>query len=155
MNRDRGNEADRAGRMDSGVYIAVFRVDRQLRMRVGHLDDCTFKRGVYLYVGSAQRNLRARLARHARRDKSLRWHIDFLSAEATMLGAAVFPGPKSRECELADWLRGRFVVAMPGFGSSDCRCPGHLFYARSRMRAEAELAGLGHQLVPTVELIAD
>jgi sugar fermentation stimulation protein A len=156
MNRDRDNhEADREGRVDSGVYIAVFRVDRRLRTRVGHLGGCTFKRDVYLYVGSAQRNLRARLARHARRDKPLRWHIDFLSAQAIMLGAAMYPGPKSRECELADWLRGRLATAIPRFGSSDCRCPGHLFYARSRRRAEAGLADLGHQLVPTAELIAD
>lgn len=156
VNRDRGDDkADHAGRMDSGVYIAVFRVERRLRIRVGHLGGCTFKAGIYLYVGSAQRGLRARLARHARRDKPLRWHVDFLSAKTSMLGAAVFPGPKSRECELADWLRGRFATAMPGFGSSDCRCPGHLFYARSRRRAEAELARHRRQLVSTAELIAD
>jgi sugar fermentation stimulation protein A len=141
--------------MDSGVYVAVFRVERLLRIRVGHLGGRTFKRGVYLYVGSAQKNLRARLARHARRDKPLRWHIDYLSAQATMLGAAVFPGPKSGECELADWLRGRFATATPKFGSTDCRCPGHLFYAPSRMVAETHLADLGHQLVPTAKLIAD
>jgi sugar fermentation stimulation protein A len=156
MNRDRDNQKpDHAGRIDSGVYIAVFRVDRQLRTPVGRLGGCTFKRGVYLYVGSAQKNLRARLARHARRDKPLRWHIDFLSSQATVLGAAVYTGSKSRECQLADWLRERFATAAPRFGSSDCRCRGHLFYAPSRKAAETQLAGLGHRLVPAAELIAD
>jgi sugar fermentation stimulation protein A len=116
--------------MNSGVYIAVFRLARPREISVGRLGRCAFAAGVYLYVGSAQRNLSARLARHARKDKPLRWHIDYLSVEAEMLGAMIAPGPKTRECELAGHLSELFTVAIPGFGSSDCYCPGHLFYSR-------------------------
>ena len=115
--------------MDSGLYIAVFRLDAERTIRVGGLGRFAFPRGVYLYVGSAQRNLAARLERHGRRRKPLRWHIDYLSARATMLGAILVPGGREGECRLAaevGRLHPRFI---DGFGASDCRCGGHLFYA--------------------------
>ena len=115
--------------MDSGVYIAVFRLSTWHRISVGRLGTFWFQPGVYFYVGSAQRNLTARVERHGRTDKPLRWHIDYLSSQATMLGAIMLPGSRSRECKLARELRSMFVPAVPAFGASDCRCPGHLFYS--------------------------
>ena len=117
--------------MDSGVYIAIFRLPTRRRILVGRLGRSWFQPGFYFYVGSAQRNLAARIERHARKDKPLRWHIDYLSSQATMLGAIVLPGLRRRECELACELRSKFASAVPAFGASDCRCPGHLFYART------------------------
>jgi len=95
---------------------------------VGRLGRFRFEAGFYLYVGSAQRNLEKRLERHARKKKPLRWHIDYLSSRAQMIGAVVAPGTKRQECELAAELGEMFEPAVPGFGASDCRCPGHLFY---------------------------
>ena len=115
--------------MDSGVYIAIFRLLTRRRISVGRLGTFWFRPGVYFYVGSAQRNLAARVVRHGRQDKPLRWHIDYLSSQATMLGAIVLPGLRRRECELARGLRVMFDSVVPGFGASDCRCPGHLFYS--------------------------
>jgi sugar fermentation stimulation protein A len=117
--------------MDSGVYVAVFRLLRRRRIQVGRLGQFLFEPGFYFYVGSAQRNLSLRLARHARRRKPLRWHMDYLSSLATMIGAVIVPGPRQRECELAEELAGQFELAVPRFGASDCRCPGHLFYSPS------------------------
>jgi sugar fermentation stimulation protein A len=116
--------------LDAGCYAAVFRLAEARRIRVGKLGRFDFEAGFYLYAGSAQRALDARLARHARKRKPLRWHIDYLSAHAEMIGAVVAPGPKPRECELAAELSALFEVAVPGFGASDCRCPGHLFFTR-------------------------
>ncbi len=113
--------------MDSGVYIAIFHLPIRRRITVGRLGTFWFEPGFYFYVGSAQRNLAARIDRHARQDKSLRWHIDYLSSRARMLGAIILPGPRSRECELASQLRVRSTAAVRAFGASDCRCPGHLF----------------------------
>lgn len=81
-------------------------------------------------MGSAQRNLSARLERHSRKRKPLRWHIDYLSVEAAMLGAMTVAGPRQCECEVAKELVGICELAVPGFGASDCRCGGHLFYMR-------------------------
>ena len=87
--------------MDSGIYLAIFHLPSTQTITVGSLGRFTFRQGFYLYVGSAQRNLRSRLARHARRDKPLRWQIDYLSSKAPMAGALMIDGPKRLECRLA------------------------------------------------------
>ena len=113
---------------DSGIYIAVFHLPRTRRIRVGKLGQFRFAPGYYLYVGSAQRNLTARLDRHGRPRKPLRWHIDYLSTEAPMYGAVCIPAPRRRECRLTRNLAQLFTQPAPGFGASDCNCPSHLFY---------------------------
>jgi len=69
------------------------------------------------------------LERHSRKKKALHWNIDYLSAKAKMLGAITIAGPRVLECQLARKIGGMFEPAVPGFGASDCRCKGHLFYA--------------------------
>ena len=115
--------------VSAGLYVAAFRLDADRRIRVGRLGRFQFRRGVYLYVGSAQRDREARLARHTRRRKPLRWHIDYLSAKATMLGAILVPGGRDAECALAAEVGKIYPRFIDGFGASDCRCGGHLFYA--------------------------
>ena len=112
--------------MNSGVYLAIFHLVRTQVITVGHLGRFTFQRGHYLYVGSAQRNLEARLTRHGRRRKSLRWQIDYLSIKAPFVGALVLRGPKSRECRLAAILAKYYPRPIARFGASDCQCGGHL-----------------------------
>ena len=114
--------------MDSGVYIAVFYMPKEQAIRVGKLGRFHFRQGVYFYAGSAQRNLSTRLERHSRKKKPLRWHVDYLSVKASMLGAIVIDGQRERECEIAKELGKMYELAVFGFGSSDCRCAGHLFY---------------------------
>ncbi len=116
--------------MDGGTYIVVFDLTERQQIQVGKLGCYSFRTGIYLYVGSAQRHLSARISRHARKEKPLRWHIDYLSVRADMLGAMMVSAPRERECEMAAELRQMYELAVPGFGASDCRCGGHLFYAR-------------------------
>ena len=116
--------------MDSGIYIAILHLPKTGKITVGKLGTFNFRKGFYFYVGSAQRNLSARLERHGRKKKPLRWHIDYLSAKAKMLGAITIPGTKELECQLAKKLSNMFEPTIPGFGASDCRCGGHLFYGR-------------------------
>jgi len=116
--------------LDAGVYIAVFYMPKDRKIQIGRLGRFCFRQGVYFYVGSAQRNLSARLERHNRKKKTLRWHVDYLSARAEMLGAITIAGPRELECQLAKKLSGMFEPTVPGFGASDCRCAGHLFYAQ-------------------------
>jgi len=84
--------------------------------------------GRYLYCGSAKGpgGLKARLARHMRKGKAVRWHVDRIIEAGRVLGAWAFPG--GDECALAQRLAGMgFPVPIPGFGSSDCRvCESHL-----------------------------
>ena len=113
--------------MNRGIYFAIFHLPRTQAITVGRLGRFTFCRGHYLYVGSAQRNLQARLARHARQHKILRWQIDYLSVRARFVGALLIDGPKSLECKLAAVLAQHYPRPVTGFGASDCRCGGHLF----------------------------
>ena len=106
----------------------MFYLPKARDISVGKLGRFLFREGFYFYVGSAQRNLSARLERHSRKAKPLRWHIDYLSTKAEMLGAITIAGPRQRECVLAGELAGLFELAVPDFGASDCRCGGHLFY---------------------------
>jgi sugar fermentation stimulation protein A len=115
---------------NTGVYIAIFYMPKNQKIQIGRFGRFRFRQGVYLYVGSAQRNLSARLERHNQKKKILRWHIDYLSAKAEMLGAITIPGPRKLECKLAKKFSNMFEPAVPGFGASDCRCRGHLFYTR-------------------------
>lgn len=116
--------------MDSGLYIAIFHLAETRDITIGKLGTFAFTSGFYYYVGTAQRNLDARIERHGRPDKPLRWHIDYLSAHAPMLGAILIDGPRDLECDLAAQLRDLYEPTVPNFGASDCRCGGHLFYSR-------------------------
>ncbi|MBE7459634.1 MAG: GIY-YIG nuclease family protein [Zoogloeaceae bacterium] len=102
-------------------------VERPVRLRIGRLGVFDFPAGRYVYTGSAKRNLEARIARHLRKDKPLRWHIDWLLAAPAARVASV---RRSREPECALNRRARGSAPAPGFGASDCcaGCGSHLRY---------------------------
>jgi Uri superfamily endonuclease len=108
-------------------YQLLLRLRHPRTLRIGALGSFTFPAGYYLYSGSARRNLTARLARHCRREKPLRWHIDYLTSheDVEVIGTRTFHGT---ECELNQGVPGRIIA--PGFGASDCRsgCGAHLKY---------------------------
>ncbi len=86
-------------------------------------------KGAYLYLGSAHGpgGIRARVARHLRRNKPKHWHVDHLTARGRIVRVITAPG--GSECALARVALKFKSVAAPvaGFGSSDCRtCPAHL-----------------------------
>jgi len=127
-----------------GVYVLVARVKRGRSLRHGVLGDLRLEPGYYAYVGRARRGLPARLARHARRGgegKRLHWHVDFFLEVAGLEEVWVFP-LGAGECALAAALEesGGDRRGLRGFGSSDCRCPGHLlFFGRAKPRPRGAL----------------
>ena len=124
------NQGNRLTDLESGIYIAIFYMSVGQTIQIGRLGKIHFHQGIYFYAGSAQRNLSTRLERHSRKEKPLYWHIDYLSVKAEMIGAITIPGQRKHECEIAKELSKMFELVVPGFGASDCRCAGHLFYAR-------------------------
>jgi len=129
---------------DAGTYILLIAVERALTLDVGRLGAMTFPPGYYLYVGSALRNLGHRLARHLRREKRVHWHIDVLLGQARIVEIWSRPGSERLECACA-----RALAHAPGltpwgrrFGSSDCRCTTHLYYAEARPEREEVWRGL-------------
>jgi sugar fermentation stimulation protein A len=111
-----------------GAYVLVLRLSRRRRLSVGSLGSVLFRRGCYLYVGSARRGLEARLARHRRRAKRRRWHVDYLREAADAVSALAVRSSGDLECALAEALGGISGEYAAGFGSSDCGCRSHLFF---------------------------
>ncbi len=103
---------------------------RGRRIACGGLGRLSLRSGYYVYAGSAMGGLAARLARHRRSEKRLRWHIDYLLHDpgARLLASLPFPGRRRLECALARQVAVLAEEEIPRFGSSDCRCRSHLFY---------------------------
>jgi Uri superfamily endonuclease len=120
----------------SGVYVLVLSLVRAKRVTVGQLRTIQFAPGFYAYVGSAMGpGGFKRVARHldvsAGRNKTHKWHIDYLSAVAQIVGISKIVTSDRIECEMARNLAlNPVLTGVTGFGSSDCRCSTHLFYAR-------------------------
>ena len=111
-----------------GAYVVVVALSRPLSLRLPRIA-AELPPGRYAYCGSAYGpgGLRARLARHLKQDKALRWHIDHLTEAGRV--AAIVALPEARECDLRAALQAEdgVTVPIPGFGSSDCRlCESHL-----------------------------
>jgi histidyl-tRNA synthetase len=110
-----------------GAYVLWLRLAAPLAVRAG-ARAAMLEPGDYLYCGSAKGpgGLRARLARHMRKDKRAHWHVDQLTSAGEVLGAFLHEG--GSECALNAALHD-FPAPMPGFGSSDCPCcVSHLRY---------------------------
>lgn len=105
---------------------------------IGRLGKFQFPGGYYVYTGSGRRGLEARINRHISKEKRLRWHIDYLLAEARVKAVYLFD---EGECEV-----NRRVFSLPGssllvkkFGSSDCSCASHLAYFKEGRAPPLEL----------------
>jgi len=127
---------------DEGAYLLVLEMARGRRIDVGGLGRIPFPKGYYVYAGSSRANLSKRVERHLRLRKRHHWHIDFLRSAADCCTA--LPVRASEDLEhglaaalgrLADWV-------IPRFGSSDCRCPTHLFGFRENPLEDARFIDL-------------
>jgi sugar fermentation stimulation protein A len=101
-------------------------LDEDVSLRIGALGKINFKKGYYLYTGRAKQGLKSRVRRHLRRKKRKRWHIDYLLSRVRITKIFYYHG-RLDECiineEVQKKVKGR---AVKNFGSSDCRCGGHL-----------------------------
>lgn len=112
---------------DAGDYAVVLSLPEDREIDVGARGKMHFPKGYYVYIGSARKNLAARLAYHQRRRKTLHWHLDYLRQYADI--AAVIPvrTADDLEHELACAMHDAADWHINGFGCTDCRCPTHLF----------------------------
>lgn len=111
-------------------YILVIKVDSFVRLLIGKLGYIDFKQGYYIYIGSARRTIQKRLLRHLAREKNRFWHIDYLlsfPSPARVIDIWVNPEPYECAISLEIFQSKIGQVVKNGFGSSDCRCPAHLF----------------------------
>lgn len=135
-----------------GAYVVAIAIAAPLTVRLGGGLSALLRPGRYLYCGSAYGpgGLQARLARHFRKDKSIRWHVDQLTTAGEVKGAwAVALG---NECELVERL-GFLPVPIDGFGATDCtHCRSHLLRWPSRVPARTIRGALAAGGEPSVWL---
>lgn len=116
---------------DKGSYLLWFSLPRGTDLTIGRLGKHRFRRGWYLYCGSAfgPGGLRARLGHHLRISEKKHWHIDYLKPCADLRSVWFCVGKNLEH----DWNSQLTEIAeadypLTGFGSSDCHCPSHLIY---------------------------
>ncbi len=139
MPRTATSPAHQLGRYQPVSYQLHIKLAQPLSLTVGRLGRFFFPEGNYVYTGSARRHLEARIARHLRREKILRWHIDWLLAAPGVRVIAVTRSALA-ECTLNQRTGGRILVS--GFGASDCceRCDSHLRFLASERAASVRAA---------------
>jgi Uri superfamily endonuclease len=118
--------------MDStpGTYLLILRCRRRGVVQIGRWREIHVVPGYYLYAGSAfgPGGVRARIARHFRTTKRRHWHIDYLRDVAEPTAAWYTHATERCEHRWAQLLGDTAgMIAIPGFGCSDCRCRTHLY----------------------------
>ena len=118
-----------------GSYVLVIQLPESRLISVGKLRTAVFDAGYYVYTGSALRGFKTRINWHLRKEKKLHWHVDYLLQRAEITGLFLIQTEKRLECEVACILEKKYNV-VPGLGSSDCNCIGHLFYSPGEMMGD-------------------
>lgn len=128
----------------------MIRVPYALSIPVGRLGALTFKRGYYVYVGSALNSLRGRIDRHFRTNKQVHWHIDYLTVSPTvrLVDAWVNLTPRRTECSKSRMIQKQASESIKRFGSSDCDCYSHLHHFDSLTRVRRILSAGGFKMKP-------
>ncbi len=111
-----------------GCYVLILALEDEQTVPIGRWGPLQFLAGHYAYVGSALGGLEARIGRHLRNKKRLRWHIDVLLKMAVIEEVVWAETSQQVECRMARFLSHRFP-SVAHFGCSDCRCRSHLFWS--------------------------
>jgi Uri superfamily endonuclease len=103
-----------------GAYAMAIELSDEVAVTFSDCLRIALPAGRYLYCGSAKGpgGLKARLSRHMRRGKSVRWHVDQLTEQGLVIGSWIFPG--GDECRFVQ-MCSHLPMPIAGFGSSDSR----------------------------------
>ncbi|PWB87943.1 GIY-YIG nuclease family protein [Methanobrevibacter thaueri] len=119
-----------------GCYCLVIYIKKKSEIGIGKkLGVLEFKKGIYVYVGSAMNSLEARLNRHLSDSKKLHWHVDYLLKEDNCkIIDIIYNIDKKVECDISQHLK-THAVGIKNFGCSDCNCESHLYFFKNRSEA--------------------
>ena len=110
-----------------GSYILILKLNENKTINIGKLGKLEFKKGFYVYVGSALNSLEARIKRHLGQNKKIHWHIDYLLNFALITYVFLKEKSMKEECRIAQYFEEK-LISIKDFGCSDCKCRSHLFY---------------------------
>lgn len=126
--------------MDKGIYYLIINISRKRTIEIGHLGTYSFLTGFYVYIGSAQKNLKQRIKRHLQQKKRLHWHIDYLLQYGEIISVYECAGKRESECTLSRKIGTikNATIPVKGFGSSDCSCTTHLYFFRDNPNTDIQ-----------------
>ena len=110
-----------------GCYILIIELKENITIQIGKIGNKLFKKGFYAYIGSALNGLEHRINRHLRKEKKIRWHIDYILQHGKIIKIFYKENDKKEECSVAKKFDGE-LLSISNFGSSDCKCNSHLFH---------------------------
>lgn len=122
----------RLGNGEPGTYILCLQLKRSQDITIGKLGNFNFRKGYYYYVGSAfgPGGVAARCKHHIAISVKPRWHIDYLRAQCKLISIYFNASNKHLEHDWANHLGKILPYPIEKFGSSDCSCNSHLFFAK-------------------------
>ena len=85
-----------------GSYVLIIKLERREKLKIGALGEIEFEKGYYAYVGSAMNSIEKRVERHSKRDKILKWHIDYLLRQAKIKNIFCQENNEKEECKIAE-----------------------------------------------------
>ncbi|WP_448589565.1 GIY-YIG nuclease family protein [Thermodesulfobium sp.] len=112
---------------DYKSYVIILFLEKNRILNIGKLGKIFFKSGFYVYCGSAKKNIKQRIKRHAKAFKRHHWHVDYLRQYCKFIDSFIADGTKT-ECEISKKLKDISENSILGFGCSDCNCISHLYY---------------------------
>lgn len=107
------------------LYAIFLTLPEEQDITIGALGTFHFPKGNYVYIGSAKKNIVKRTERHYEKHKKLRWHLDYFRPYCEITKIQSYE-EKQGECALAADFAQNGSIPVKKFGSSDCKCPGHL-----------------------------
>lgn len=118
-----------------GCYCLIIKLAKTSEIKIGKkLGKIEFKKGYYVYVGSAMNSLIARIERHLSNDKKMHWHVDYLLKKAEITDVVYNVSKRKIECDLSHYISTK-TNGIEDFGCSDCECESHLYYFKNKKEA--------------------
>ena len=120
-----------------GCYCLIIELNENKKLKIGSRLKIDFKKGYYVYIGSAMNNLKSRVKRHLSNEKKLRWHVDYLLKHSEIT-EVIYNVDKKVECDLSKEMS-KNNEYIQDFGCSDCDCESHLYYFKNKKEAIEEV----------------
>ena len=116
--------------INKGNYCLIIKVLKDCRIKIGAKGFINFKKGYYVYVGSALSSLSKRIERHLSDKKKKHWHADYLLLNKnTKIVDVIYTYCENKiECDISHEINKKTNEYIELFGCSDCNCLSHLYY---------------------------
>jgi sugar fermentation stimulation protein A len=135
-----------------GAYAVIYYLKEGNKIAVPRFGEYFLRKGWYVYSGSAKKNMIHRVSRHIRKEKKLKWHIDYFSVLDNVIPKEIFLFEHRNECEINRLFKeagGGIII--DNFGATDCKnkCGTHFLYFKKLPKLEpvVDFGGINGKLL--------